>query len=101
LLYGAARIRPEIGPGMAEQKKSVVCIGEVMVELSRNPDARYGLAYGGDTFNTAVYMARSGAAVSYATALGDDPYSDSIVALAGAEGVATNLMRAPRASPPT
>jgi 2-dehydro-3-deoxygluconokinase len=77
---------------MPEQKKSVVSIGEVMVELSRNPDGRYGLAYGGDTFNTAVYMARAGAEVSYATALGDDPYSDSVVALAGAEGVASNLM---------
>ena len=55
---------------MPEQKKSVVSIGEVMVELSRNPDGRYGLAYGGDTFNTAVYMARAGAEVSYATALG-------------------------------
>ncbi len=77
---------------MAEQKKSVVSIGEVMVELSRNPDGRYGLAYGGDTFNTAVYMARAGAEVAYATALGDDPYSDSVVALAGAEGVTSNLM---------
>jgi 2-dehydro-3-deoxygluconokinase len=77
---------------MAEQKKSVVSIGEVMVELSRNPDGRYGLAFGGDTFNTAVYMARAGAVVSYATALGDDPYSDSIVALAGAEGVGSNLI---------
>ncbi len=30
--------------------------------------------------------------VAYATALGDDPYSDSIVAMAAAEGVKTDLM---------
>ena len=32
---------------------------------------------GGDTFNTAVYLARAGIDVAFATALGDDPYSDA------------------------
>lgn len=67
----------------------VVSIGEVMVELNREGDGRYGLAFGGDTFNTAVYMARLGVDVSYATALGDDGFSDDIVQRAGAEGVDT------------
>ncbi|MEA2928422.1 MAG: 2-dehydro-3-deoxygluconokinase [Hyphomicrobiales bacterium] len=70
----------------------VVSIGEVMVELSRGPEGRYGLAYGGDTFNTAVYLARAGIPTTYATALGDDPYSDELMALAAAEGVGTELM---------
>jgi 2-dehydro-3-deoxygluconokinase len=70
----------------------VISIGECMVELARGPDGRFGLAYGGDTFNTAVYMARSGAAVAYATALGDDAYSDGIRQLAVAEGVGTGLI---------
>jgi 2-dehydro-3-deoxygluconokinase len=70
---------------MAE--KNVVCIGEVMIELSRGADGRYGLSYGGDTFNTAVYLARAGIAVGYATALGDDPYSQGVCSLAAAEGV--------------
>jgi 2-dehydro-3-deoxygluconokinase len=78
---------------MAEQEKLIVSIGEVMVELSRGPDGRYGVACGGDTFNTAVYLARAGKQVAYATALGDDPYSDRIFALADVEGVGTDLMQ--------
>ena len=70
----------------------VITIGECMVELARGADGRYGLAFGGDTFNTAVYLARAGVAVAYATRLGDDPYSDRILALAAAEGVATHLI---------
>lgn len=70
----------------------VVSIGECMVELARGPDGRFGLAYGGDTFNAAVYLARCGVPVAYGTALGDDPYSSAIVALADIEGVATDLV---------
>lgn len=70
----------------------VVSIGECMVELTRGGDGRYGLAFGGDTFNTAVYMARCGAPVAYATLLADDPYSAGIRALAEAEGVSRALM---------
>ena len=77
---------------MNEQKKRVVSIGEVMIEMSRGPDGRFGLACGGDTFNTAVYLARNGGEGAYATALGDDRYSDGIVALATAEGIATDLI---------
>ncbi len=77
---------------MAATAPRIIAIGECMVELSRNPDARFSLAYGGDTFNTAVYLARAGAAVAYATALGDDPYSDAIVAVARQEGIVTDLI---------
>jgi 2-dehydro-3-deoxygluconokinase len=77
---------------MSDQKTRVIAIGEAMVELSRGPDGRFGMACGGDTFNTAIYLARAGIDVAYATALGDDPYSDSIVSLAAAEGVNTDLL---------
>ena len=70
----------------------VIAIGECMVELARGSDGRFGLAYGGDTFNTAVYMARGGVDVCYATALGDDPYSAGILALAETERVGTGLI---------
>jgi 2-dehydro-3-deoxygluconokinase len=63
-----------------------------MVELTRGDDGRYSLGYGGDTFNTAVYLARAGVPVAYATALGDDPYSDGVLALATAEGIASDLV---------
>jgi len=81
---------------MSTEKARAVCVGEVLVELARGADGRFALSCGGDTFNTAVYLARAGLDVAFATALGDDPYSDSIVALAAAEGVSSKLIfRAP------
>jgi 2-dehydro-3-deoxygluconokinase len=81
---------------MNDQTKRIVSIGEVMIEMARGQDGRFSQACGGDTFNTAVYLARRGLPVAYATALGDDIYSDRIVALAAAEGIATDLiMRVP------
>src|SRR6187551_3669821 len=55
---------------MAE-KTRVICVGEVMIELARGADNRYGLSFGGDTFNTAVYLARAGIPAAYASAMGE------------------------------
>jgi 2-dehydro-3-deoxygluconokinase len=77
---------------MSDQRSRVVAVGEVMIEMARGSDGRFTLACGGDTFNTAIYLARAGVDVAYATALGDDLYSDSIVAMAAAEGVKTDVM---------
>ncbi len=71
---------------MSEQKPRVVTVGEAIVELVRGGDGRFGIGCAGDTFNVAVYLARAGLDVAFATALGDDPYSDAILALAAAEG---------------
>ncbi len=77
-----------------------VSIGEVMVELARGPDGRFGLGFGGDTFNTAVYLSRCGVPTAYATALGEDVYSDAILKRAAAEEVATDLvLRVPGRAP--
>jgi len=85
---------------MSEQKAGAICVGEAMIELSRGADGRFALSCGGDTFNAAVYLARAGIDVAFATAVGDDPYSDSIVALAAAEGVSSNLiLRVPNRLP--
>ncbi|MBB3772328.1 2-dehydro-3-deoxygluconokinase [Angulomicrobium tetraedrale] len=70
----------------------VISIGEVMAEFARGADGRYGAGYGGDTFNTAVYLARAGVSVGYATALGDDTYSEAIRAAAEAEGIDTRTI---------
>lgn len=81
---------------MSEPETGAVCVGEAVIELKRGADNRFALSCGGDTFNTAVYLARAGIDVGFATALGDDPYSDSVIALATAERVSTNLiLRAP------
>jgi 2-dehydro-3-deoxygluconokinase len=77
---------------MNQQRTRIVSVGEVMIEMARGSDGRFTQGCGGDTFNTAIYMARKGLDVGYATALGDDSYSDAIVALAATEGIATDLM---------
>jgi 2-dehydro-3-deoxygluconokinase len=77
---------------MSEQKPRAICVGEVLIELARGADGTFAPSCGGDTFNTAVYLARAGIETAFATAVGDDPYSNSVLALAAAEGVSTNLI---------
>ena len=86
---------------------SVACIGECMVELrqaqggssSGQPGQGGGLysrGFGGDTLNTAVYLARLDVKVEYLTALGDDALSDEMIAAWTAEGVGTRrVVRVP------
>jgi 2-dehydro-3-deoxygluconokinase len=65
------------------------CIGECMIELRQATGTGIARGYGGDTLNTAVYLARLGVQTDYITALGDDPFSDEMVAGWNAEGVGT------------
>ena len=64
-------------------------IGECMIELVEGGDGRLVRGFGGDSLNTAVYLARLGQRVNYVTALGDDPYSAWMRAAWAAEGVGT------------
>jgi 2-dehydro-3-deoxygluconokinase len=77
---------------MTQQPSRVVCVGEVMIELARGSDGRFAIGCAGDTFNAAIYLARAGVAVAFATALGDDPYSHGVLALAATENVADDLV---------
>lgn len=70
----------------------VAAIGECMIELSPRPGGLFGLGFGGDTLNTAIYLARLGVAVDYLTALGDDAFSEDMLAAWRAEGVGTGLV---------
>lgn len=71
----------------------IACIGECMIELAPRAggdgNAAFTLSFGGDTLNTAVYLARLGQQVDYLTALGDDGFSDRMLAQWGAEGIGT------------
>ena len=74
----------------------VASIGEGMIELSQAGSGLLQRSWGGDTLNTAVYLARLGVAVDYITALGDDPLSDEMAAAWAAEGVGTGrVVRVP------
>lgn len=72
-------------------KKSIACIGEVMIELIAGTGNSAQLNVAGDTYNTAVYLRRamtSGQAqVAYVTVLGEDTFSDRILSHITANGV--------------
>ncbi|WP_421281273.1 sugar kinase [Aeromonas taiwanensis] len=72
----------------------VAVIGECMIELSENQS---GIVrhFGGDTLNTAVYLARANPQVSvhYVSALGTDPMSEAMLAQWQQEGVHTALVQ--------
>ena len=74
----------------------IASIGECMIELRHRSATVLDLAYGGDTLNTAVYLARlirdRDARVDYVTAVGDDAYSDGMLAMWQEERIATDLV---------
>src|ERR1700754_2197181 len=65
----------------------IACIGECMIELKQAGDGLYSRGYGGDTLNTAVYLARVGHKDRYVTALGGGPLRDEEVAVWAGEGI--------------
>ncbi|WP_153039071.1 sugar kinase [Microbulbifer sp. Q7] len=79
----------------------LAALGEVMVELAPQASVQgrsggdkplLAQSYAGDTYNTAVYIARGGVSVSYVTLLGDDPYSEEVLARLAEEGIATSAI---------
>jgi 2-dehydro-3-deoxygluconokinase len=73
----------------------IASIGECMIELRHRSATELELAFGGDTLNTAVYLARltrARATVEYVTALGDDAYSDAMIAMWQGERIGTDLV---------
>jgi 2-dehydro-3-deoxygluconokinase len=73
----------------------IASIGECMIELRHRSPSELTLAFGGDTLNFAVYFARltreRDVRVDYVSALGDDAYSEAMVAMWQAEGIGTRL----------
>lgn len=76
--------------------KNIAVIGECMIELSQK-GADLSRGFGGDTLNTAVYIARQVKAetlgVHYVTALGTDSFSEEMVAAWRQESVQTALIQ--------
>jgi 2-dehydro-3-deoxygluconokinase len=61
----------------------LISMGECMLEVQANSFGSAVLSYGGDTFNTAVYLRRCSdpqtLQVGYATAVGQDPLSEKLL----------------------
>lgn len=72
--------------------RGIAAMGEVMIELAPQQKDLLRLGYAGDTYNTAIYLARHGVETSYYTRLGLDLHSDAILAALGAESVNTALI---------
>lgn len=70
----------------------IVVVGEGMIELSRADGGLWRLGHGGDTLNTAIHLARMDRDVRYVTALGDDPFSATLLQDWAAEGIDTSLI---------
>ncbi|CAH2604080.1 2-dehydro-3-deoxygluconokinase [Rhodovastum atsumiense] len=73
-------------------KVRVASLGECMIELVERPDRTLTRGFGGDTLNTAVYLARLGVETDYVTALSDDPFSAEMLAAWQAEGIGTGAV---------
>ena len=72
----------------------ICCAGEVMGELCAAAGQElYRLDAAGDSFNTAVYLARSGLPVEYLTCLGDDLVSSTIMSRIRQEGIGCNRVQ--------
>ncbi|MBO6520226.1 MAG: sugar kinase [Rhodospirillales bacterium] len=75
----------------------ILSIGECMVELAPAPGVAGGLfrqGFAGDTFNTAVYLARlQDRPVHYLTGIGEDALSDRLLDLCHDESIGTGPMR--------
>lgn len=76
--------------------KQIAVIGEAMLELSHQSDKALALSFAGDTLNFAIYLrrllSRESFDIHYVTALGCDPYSDSMLKNWQHEGINTDLV---------
>ena len=79
-----------------ERKIRVALLGECMIELRGQLFGTMQQYFGGDTLNTAVYLARlsadSAIEVSYATELGTDAYSEAMLRAWAQERIDTRLV---------
>ncbi|PSU35838.1 sugar kinase [Photobacterium lutimaris] len=75
--------------------KRIALIGECMIELNGAPFGDMQQTYGGDSLNTAVYLARTAsqtAHIEYVSALGNDTISEGMLQRWQQEGVGTELV---------
>ena len=78
----------------------IIALGEPMVELNRHKGSdHYAVSCGGDVSNAMVAAARSGASTGLATAVGDDEFGRTLLAMWAREGVDAAHVRIDPAAP--
>jgi 2-dehydro-3-deoxygluconokinase len=74
--------------------RQIALLGECMIELNGKPFGAMHQGFGGDTLNTAIYLARAShradIQVHYVTAMGRDPLSQQIIARWQQAGIDTS-----------
>ena len=88
-------------PATPSQRPQIAVLGECMIELKGQAFGAMEQGFGGDTLNTAVYLARCGLgsdgvpayAVHYATGLGEDKLSQGLLERWADEGISLDLVR--------
>ena len=88
---------------LPSEKKCIALIGECLIELNGEPFGSLHQTFGGDTLNTALYLARLTRPtidVKYVTAVGTDALSNGMVQRWQAEGIDTALTLRDPARPP-
>jgi len=90
----AAKLGEKTSERIIMTMKKIAVIGECMIELSQKENG-LSRGFGGDTLNTAVYLARqtSQLEVHYVTALGTDTFSSEMLAAWQQEKVQTALIQ--------
>ncbi len=87
----------ELKASQPATRSRVVAFGECMIELQGEAFGAMRQTFGGDTLNTAVYLARcgrsSGLQVGYATAVGDDLLSEGLLTRWAAEHLDLSAVR--------
>lgn len=76
--------------------KSLLSLGECMVEMSPTATGDYARGFAGDTFNTAWYARRllpADWSVAYGSCIGTDAVSDEMSAFMAGEGIDTTALR--------
>ncbi|WP_299771005.1 sugar kinase [uncultured Pseudoteredinibacter sp.] len=81
-----------IGECMLELSLPVALANTASKQSSALGDLNCSLAFGGDTLNTAVYLARMGVDTHYVSALGQDAYSDWMISQWQSEHVRCELV---------
>ena len=92
---------PSQPPSQPTASPRVLAFGECMIELQGEAFGAMRQTFGGDTLNTAVYLARCGRPkagshglrVGYATAVGDDPLSEGLLTRWAAEDLDLSAVR--------